>query len=93
MIMRRPSSRTATRRDHLAEGTPNAQVTTAEVKEQAEVQLFYKAKDPRPKDETDFAAALPVLDPSQRLWLSEGLALVYGQQHPWWAPLQGAGQA
>jgi hypothetical protein len=58
-----------------------------------EVQLFYKAKDPRPKDETDFAAALPVLDPSQRLWLSEGLALVYGQQHPWWAPLQGAGQA
>ena len=36
MIMRRPSSRTPTRRDQQAEGTPNAQVTAAEVKEQAE---------------------------------------------------------
>jgi len=38
MIMRRPSSRTPTRRDHLAEGTPNAQVTATEVKEQAKGQ-------------------------------------------------------
>jgi putative transposase len=35
MIMRRPSSRTPTRRDHPAEGTPNAQVTAEWVKEQA----------------------------------------------------------
>jgi hypothetical protein len=36
MIMRRPPSRTATR-GNLAEGTPNAQVTAAEVKEQAKM--------------------------------------------------------
>jgi type I restriction enzyme M protein len=35
MIMRRPYSRTTTRRDRPAEGTRNAQVTAAEVKEQA----------------------------------------------------------
>lgn len=35
MIMRRPCSRTATRRDHLAEGARNAQVTARQVKEQA----------------------------------------------------------
>ena len=36
MIMRRPSSRTTTRRNHLAEVTRNAQVKAVEVKEQAE---------------------------------------------------------
>jgi hypothetical protein len=30
-----------------------------------EIQLFYKAKNGRPKDETDFAAALPVLTPAR----------------------------
>ena len=35
MIMRRPYSRTATRRDHPAQDPPNTQVTAAEVKEQA----------------------------------------------------------
>src|SRR5215831_18406477 len=35
MIMRRPYSRTPTRRDHAAEGARNAQVTAPEVKEQA----------------------------------------------------------
>ena len=35
MIMRRPYSRTATRRDHLAEGPRNTQVTAERVKEQA----------------------------------------------------------
>ncbi len=36
MIMRRPYSRTATRRDTPAEGMRNAQVTAGQVKEQAE---------------------------------------------------------
>ena len=36
MIMRRPYSRTATRRDHLAEGQQNAQVSAGQVKEQGE---------------------------------------------------------
>ncbi len=47
-----------------------------------EVQLLYKAKRHRPKDEVDFAAALPVLDPEQRRWLDEALELAHGD-HPW----------
>ncbi len=48
-----------------------------------EIQLFYKAKDPRPRDETDFAAARPVLTQAQRQWLSDALSLAYGPAHPW----------
>ncbi len=47
MIMRRPCSRTATRRDHVTEATRNAQVTAAEVKEQAK-SLFETSTDARP---------------------------------------------
>ncbi|WP_382464819.1 nucleotidyltransferase domain-containing protein [Streptomyces noursei] len=60
-----------------------------------EVQLYYKAKSPRPKDEVDFAAALPVLDGTQRRWLIEALTRTYGRRadgracvHPWVARLQ-----
>lgn len=52
-----------------------------------EIQLFYKADNRRPKDETDFAAALPVLTKPQRQWLSDALSLVYGPGHPWRAHL------
>ncbi|HEU4323358.1 MAG TPA: hypothetical protein VFS21_09445 [Roseiflexaceae bacterium] len=48
-----------------------------------EVQLFYKAHRPRPKDEQDFAACLPLLDPAARAWLAEQLRLVYGEGHGW----------
>jgi hypothetical protein len=48
---------------------------------------FYKADNGRPKDETDFAAALPVLTEPQRQWLSDALSLVYGPGHPWRAQL------
>ncbi|WP_410627783.1 hypothetical protein [Amycolatopsis sp. cmx-8-4] len=44
-----------------------------------EVQLFYKSARPRPKDEQDFAAVLPVLDRAQRRWLADAL----GTAHPW----------
>ncbi|MDQ7806292.1 amino acid transporter [Amycolatopsis sp. A133] len=47
-----------------------------------EVQLFAKAHGTRPKDEQDFAAALPVLDAAQRRWLAEALRTAYGA-HPW----------
>jgi aminoglycoside-2''-adenylyltransferase len=47
-----------------------------------EIQLFYKAKTPRPKDETDFAAILPHLDTTQRRWLAEAITITY-RQHPW----------
>jgi hypothetical protein len=47
-----------------------------------EVQLYYKAKNPRPKDETDFAAALPSLALTQRIWLTTAILETYGA-HRW----------
>ncbi|MGW2882569.1 nucleotidyltransferase domain-containing protein [Streptomyces sp. NPDC001233] len=47
-----------------------------------EVQLFYKAKATRDKDETDFEAVLPLLDESQRVWLADSIA-VTSPDHPW----------
>lgn len=52
-----------------------------------EIQLFYKAKNGRLKDETDFATILPVLTKPQRQWLADALSLVYGSAHPWRARL------
>jgi hypothetical protein len=52
-----------------------------------EIQLFYKGKGLRPKDEADFAAVLPMLTRAQRDWLSDTLGLVYGPGHPWLARL------
>ncbi|MFE6686923.1 nucleotidyltransferase domain-containing protein [Streptomyces sp. NPDC057743] len=65
-----------------------------------EIQLYYKAEAPRPKDETDFEAALPVLTPRQRRWLvgaitrsygkptSAGASYGSGSEHPWVARLR-----
>jgi hypothetical protein len=47
-----------------------------------EVQLFYKAHQPRPKDEEDFRAALPALDAGQRQWLATAITRAYGDL-PW----------
>jgi hypothetical protein len=47
-----------------------------------EVQLFYKAKATRDKDETDFEAALPLLEEEQRVWLSEAIKVI-APDHPW----------
>jgi len=44
-----------------------------------EVQLLYKAKAPRPKDDLDFAAALPLMTTRQRRWLVGTLS----PEHPW----------
>ncbi|WP_030285892.1 nucleotidyltransferase domain-containing protein [Streptomyces catenulae] len=52
-----------------------------------EVQLYYKAQAPRPKDETDFRAVLPVLTAPQRRWLAAALTRTYGLPHPWAARL------
>lgn len=43
-----------------------------------EIQLLYKAKGHRPKDDADFAAVLPLLHAPQRDWLAKALAI----QHP-----------
>jgi hypothetical protein len=52
-----------------------------------EIQLFYKAKDPRPKDEHDFTHTLTVLSAMQRDWLRAALADTY-RDHPWQRSLE-----
>ncbi|MER7043910.1 nucleotidyltransferase domain-containing protein [Streptomyces jumonjinensis] len=47
-----------------------------------EVQLFYKAKATRDKDETDFEAVLPLLDAPARAWLADAIN-VTTPGHPW----------
>jgi hypothetical protein len=48
-----------------------------------EIQLFYKAKSPRPKDNLDFEASLPLLAPEQRAWLAQAIERVYGLTNIW----------
>jgi len=47
-----------------------------------EIQLLYKAKTPRQKDEADFVETLPALSQERRRWLMTGLTMVH-PQHPW----------
>lgn len=47
-----------------------------------EVQLLHKAAGLRAKDEADFAACLPRLEPSAREWLRAALATAHSG-HPW----------
>lgn len=47
-----------------------------------EIQLLYKAKSRRPKDEADFRAAAPRLEPARREWLRDALARTI-PGHPW----------
>ncbi|MEX1102724.1 MAG: amino acid transporter [Dehalococcoidia bacterium] len=54
-----------------------------------EVQLLYKSKGLRAKDQVDFAAAEPVLSDRQRAWLRDALELVE-PGHPWLAALSTA---
>jgi hypothetical protein len=51
-----------------------------------EIQLLYKAKAPRPKDEQVFARVAPRLARDARRWLREALATAY-PAHPWRAAL------
>nr|WP_223832906.1 hypothetical protein [Streptomyces venezuelae] len=46
-----------------------------------EVQLFYKAKATRDKDETDFEAVLPLLDAPARAWLAGALKVIAPTHH------------
>ncbi|MFD4139551.1 nucleotidyltransferase domain-containing protein [Streptomyces sp. NPDC058572] len=52
-----------------------------------EVQLFYKAKQTRGKDEVDFDAVFPLLDTAQREWLLDALNTT-APEHPWRRRLQ-----
>jgi hypothetical protein len=52
-----------------------------------EIQLLFKAKVRRPKDDLDFAAALPALSPEQRGWLADALDTVH-PGHAWTSQLR-----
>ena len=54
-----------------------------------EVQLLYKAKYHRPKDEHDFRRALPLFSAAQRAWLAQALR-EYHPADPWLAALEDA---
>jgi hypothetical protein len=47
-----------------------------------EVQLLHKAAGLRPKDQADFAATWPLLEPNARRWLRDALELAH-PAHPW----------
>jgi hypothetical protein len=47
-----------------------------------EVQLLYKAKGMRAKDQSDFDHALPLLKEGPRMWLRDALSVVH-PGHPW----------
>lgn len=47
-----------------------------------EIQLLYKAKRRRPKDEADFMSALPMLSHERRVWLKGALSMTH-PRHPW----------
>jgi hypothetical protein len=51
-----------------------------------EIQLLYKAKGVRPKDEADFRRVLPRLDVHARSWLLDALARI-DARHEWLAAL------
>lgn len=51
-----------------------------------EIQLLYKSKGLRSKDEADFASVLPALDMESQRWLAHSLTLVH-PGHPWLAKL------
>jgi hypothetical protein len=55
----------------------------------SEIQLLYKAKQPRPKDDCDFAAAVTVLTSEQREWLAAAIRTSYPDGHPWQDRLYG----
>jgi hypothetical protein len=48
-----------------------------------EVQLMYKSKNGRPKDEMDFRACLPRLNAEQKGWLKTQLQILYPDGHSW----------
>lgn len=48
-----------------------------------EVQLLYKSKSLRPKDQQDFENVLPALSKEQLSWLKQTFTIVYKDNHPW----------
>ena len=56
-----------------------------------EVQLLYKSKQARAKDDVDFIRTLHRLDHRQRIWLRDAVAIT-SPEHPWVAALDHAAE-
>ncbi len=54
-----------------------------------EIQLLYKSKSPRDKDELDFSKIVPKLNTNSRNWLRDSLQKCYPLGHPWLDSLRG----
>jgi hypothetical protein len=54
-----------------------------------EVQLLYKARSMRPRDQADFARVAPRLDPVARAWLRKSLSATH-PAHTWISALDGS---
>lgn len=52
-----------------------------------EIQLLYKSKARRPKDEIDFENCLPILNANQKFWLKSAIKIEHGYSHPWYSLL------
>jgi hypothetical protein len=52
-----------------------------------EIQLLYKSKARRQKDEVDFQNCLPLLSSKQKNWLKTSIQIEHGTEHPWLALL------
>jgi hypothetical protein len=52
-----------------------------------QVLMLYKALEVRPRDEIDFQALLPLVEPAPRAWLRDAIARLY-PAHPWLGALQ-----
>lgn len=48
-----------------------------------EIQLLYKSKDLRQKDQSDYEAVVPSLNVERRAWLKKSLKEAYQGSHPW----------
>lgn len=48
-----------------------------------EITLLFKARRRWDKDEADFAAVVPALEPADREWLRDAIALTEPARHPW----------
>lgn len=48
-----------------------------------EVQLMFKARGRRPKDELDFRAAVPLMNAESKRWLRDSLRLLHPDGYPW----------
>ncbi|MBV7339676.1 amino acid transporter [Chloroflexi bacterium TSY] len=53
-----------------------------------EVQLYYKARGQREKDETDFRTALPHLSTEAKSWLHEAIYMQFSDGHDWLEELE-----